>query len=67
MTLNVQDPAPVKVEADPLTYTEQLTYLGSTVRHEGGAGGDIINRIGKARNVLRVLCGHHNNTRHTQN
>ena len=34
MTLNVQDPAPVlKVEKDPLPYTDQFTYLGSTVRN----------------------------------
>ena len=37
MTLNVQDPARVKVEEDPLPYTEQFTYLGSTVKHDGGA------------------------------
>ena len=55
MTLNVQNPAPVKVEEDPLPYTDQLTYLGSTVRHDGGAGSDIINRIGKARNAIRML------------
>ena len=57
MTLNVQNPAPVKVEEDPLPYTDQFTYLGSTVnvRHDGGAGSDIINRIGKARNVFRML------------
>ena len=55
MTLNVQNPAPVKVEEDPLPYTDQLTYLGSTVRHDGGAGSDIINRIGKARNAFRML------------
>ena len=55
MTLNVQDPAPEKVEEDPLPYTDQFTYLGSTVRHDGGAGSDIINRIGKARNAFRML------------
>ena len=55
MTLNVQNPAPVKVEEDPLPYTDQFTYLGSTVRHDGGAGSDIINRIGKARNAFRML------------
>ena len=49
MTLNVQDLAPVKVEENPLPYTEQFTYLSSAVRHDGGAGSDIINRIGKAR------------------
>ena len=56
MTLNVQDPAPVlKVEKDPLPYTDQFTYLGSTVRNDGGAGSDIIKRIGKARNAFRML------------
>ena len=50
------DPAPLKVEESPLPYTEQFTYLGSTVRHDGGAGSDIINRIGKARNGFRMLC-----------
>ena len=55
MTLNVQDPSPVKVEDDPLPYTEQTTYLGSAVRHDGGAGGDISNRIGKARNAFRMV------------
>ena len=49
MTLNVQNPAPVKVDEDPLPYTDQFTYLGSTVRHDGGAG------IGKARNAFRML------------
>ena len=55
MTLNVQDPAPVNVEEDPLPYTDQFTYLGSTLRPYGGAGSYIINRIGKARNAFRVL------------
>ena len=55
VTLNVQDPAPVKVEEDPLPYTEQFTYLGSTVGHDGGAESDIINRIAKARNASRML------------
>ena len=55
MTLNVQDPAPVKVEKDPLAYTDQFTYLRSTVRHDGGAGSDIINIIGKARYAFRML------------
>ena len=55
MTQNVQDFAPVKVECDPLLYTGRFTYLGSTVRHDGGAGSDIHNRIGKARNAFRML------------
>ena len=55
MTLNVQNPAPVKVEEYPLPYIDQFTYLDSTVRHDGGAGSDIINRIGKARNAFSML------------
>ena len=55
MNLNVQNPAPVKVEEDPLPYTDKFSYLGSTVRHVGGAGSDIINIIGKARNAFRML------------
>ena len=55
MTLNVQDPAPIKVEEDPLPYTDQITYLGYTVRHDGGAGSDNSNRIGKARNAFKML------------
>ena len=30
MNLNVQNPAPVKVEEDPLPYTDKFSYLGST-------------------------------------
>ena len=55
MTLNVQDLIPVKVEDDPLPNTQQITYLGSTVRHNGGAGNDIRNRIDKAKNAFRML------------
>ena len=55
MTLNVQNPASVKVEEDALPKTDQFTYLSSTVRHDGGAESDIINRIGKARNAFRML------------
>ena len=55
MTLNVQDPALVKVKDDPLSYTDQFTYLVSIVRHDGGAGSDISNRIGKAGNDHRML------------
>ena len=55
MTLNVQNPAPVKVEEDHLPYTDQCTHLSSTVRQDGVAGSDTINRIGKARNAFRML------------
>ena len=56
MTLNVQNPAPVKVEEDPLPYTDNShNYLSGTVRHDGGAGSAISNRIGKTRNAFRML------------
>ena len=69
MTLNIQDPAPVKAKDDPLPYTEQFTYLASTVRHKGGAGSDMSNRIDKARNAFRMLnpVWNHSNTRTKQN
>jgi len=35
--------------------TEIFTYLGSTVRNDGGSGNDIMNRLNKARNVFRTL------------
>ena len=38
-----------------MPYTDQFIYLGSTVRHDGGAGSDITNRVGKARNAFRML------------
>ena len=45
MMLNVSNPKPVKVNGDDLPTTEEFTYLGSTVRHDGGAGSDIRNRL----------------------
>ena len=55
MMLNVQNPSPVTVNGEDLPTTEEFTYLGSTVRHDGGAGSDIKNRINKARNAYRNL------------
>ena len=55
MTQNFQDPAPVKIDDDPLPYTEQFTYLDGTIRQNGGPGSDISDRIGKARNAFRML------------
>ena len=43
MMLNVQHPALVKVNRENLTTIQELTYLGSTLRHGGGAGSDIKN------------------------
>ena len=57
MLLNVSNPRPVQVNGKDLPTTEELTYLGSTERHDGGAGSDIKNRLKKARNAFRM----HNN------
>ena len=55
MMLNVSNSSPVKVYGEDLQTTEEFTYLGSTVRHDGGAGSDIRNRLNKARNAFRML------------
>ena len=55
MMLNVSNPLPVTINEEELTTTEEFTYLGSTVRHDGGAGSDIKNRLSKARNAFRML------------
>ena len=55
MMLNVSNPLPVTINGEDLTTTEEFTYLGSTVRHDGGAGSDIKNRLSKARNAFRML------------
>ena len=49
MLLNVSNPTPVQVNGEDLPTTEEFTYLGSTVRHDGGAGNNIKNRLNKAR------------------
>ena len=36
MLLNVSNPTPVQVNGEDLPTTEEFTYLGSTVRHDGG-------------------------------
>ena len=44
--------------AEPSSQSEQQKNspnLGSTVRHDGGAGSDIRNRLNKARNAFRML------------
>ena len=55
MMLNASNPSPVKLNGENLPATEEFTYLGSTVMHDGGAGRDIRNRLNKARDVLRML------------
>ena len=55
MTLNIPNPSPVQVNGEELPTTEEFTYLGNTVNHDGGAGSDIKNRLSKARNAFRML------------
>ena len=53
--LSVSNPSPVTVNGEDLPTTEEFTYLGSTVRHDGGASSDIKNRLSKARNAFRMM------------
>ena len=55
MTLNVNNPTKIEIDGDELPTTEEFTYLGSTVRSDGGAGKDIRNRLCKARQAFRAL------------
>lgn len=55
MALNISDPLPIHVNGEALITTNEFTYLGSTVRYDGGAHTDIKNRINKARNAFRML------------
>ena len=49
------NPSLVQVNRENLQTTEEFTYLGSAVRHDGGEGSDIRNRLNKARNAFRML------------
>ena len=55
MTLNTTNNMPIKVYNKDLPTTDSFTYLGSTVRNDGGACDDIRNRIAKARNNFILL------------
>ena len=55
MTLNIPNPSPIQVNGADLPTAEEFTYLGSTVRYDGGAGSDIKSRLSKARNTFRML------------
>ena len=55
MTLNINNPQGIKVGEEELPTTEEFTYLGSTVRNDGGAGKDIKNRLSKARHAFKTL------------
>lgn len=52
MILNIGNPTPLQVDAKDLPNRETFTYLGSTVRNDGGEGNDIMNRLSKVRNIL---------------
>lgn len=55
MTLNIERPANIKVEDTNLPTTQEFTYLGSVLRHDGGAEKDICARLGKARSAFNML------------
>ena len=57
MMLNVPNPLPVKANGEDLPITEESTYmyLGSTVRHDGGAENGIRNCLNKARKTFIML------------
>ena len=43
------------MNGEDLPTNEEFTYLGNTVRHDGGAGSNIRNLLNKARNTFRML------------
>ncbi|RUS90622.1 hypothetical protein EGW08_001619 [Elysia chlorotica] len=55
MMLNISNQSPIEVNGENFPTTEEFTYLGSKVRHDGGAGTDIQSRLSKARNSFRML------------
>ena len=55
MTLNITNPTPIELDGKVLPNTETFTYLGSTIRNDGSAGNDIMNRLSKPRNIFRSL------------
>ena len=55
MTLNIKSPTTITIEDSNLPQTQEFTYLGSIIRHDGGAEKDIKNRLGKARNAFNML------------
>ena len=55
MVLNTNERRRIKTEEDELPYTEEFTYLSSTITSDGGEGKDIRKRIAKARNVFNML------------
>ena len=64
MMLDFPNPLAVKVNREEFPTTEEFTYLGSTVRHDGGPGSDIRNRLNKeqlwnAKHCVEVIPVQH--------
>ena len=55
MLLNVSNPKPVQVNGEDLPKTEEFTYLGSIIRHDGRTGSDIKSRLNRARKAFTML------------
>ena len=55
MSLNTNNPAPIIINGKSLPQTDTFTYLGSTVRSDGGANTDIKQRLSKARAAFNNL------------
>ena len=67
MTLNVNTPAPVKVNGTEIRQADKFTYLGSIIKPEGGTKEDIHSRLGKARNVFREMNNVWRSTQYSTN
>ena len=48
MTINASSKTSIEINGKILPITNTFTYLGSTMRYDGGASEDIKSRIGKA-------------------
>ncbi len=55
MTLKIQHPSSIQINGVDLPTTEEFTYLGSTIRNDGGTSNDITSWLNKARNTFRML------------
>lgn len=63
MALNTKNILPIQMNGEDLPTTDELTYLGSVVRNDGGPSKDIQNRLSKARSAF----GDHNSMESKQN
>ena len=55
MTLNVNNPTPIKLGDEVLRYVDRFNYLGSVFTKGGGADEDVNRRLSKARTTFRML------------